>query len=70
MEREERVTELLLAGLAGWLLSDCETESLEVFVVEPDLTVELPLGAREVGCDPFRSDEAKRGVSGGVRSQS
>lgn len=49
VDREERVTELLLDGLDKWLLSDCETESLEAFVVESDLTKELLLGAASVG---------------------
>lgn len=48
METEDRDTELLLAGLEGLLLSDCETESLEAFVVEDDLTKVLLLGAATV----------------------
>lgn len=49
MEREERVTELLLIGLDVWLLSDCDTESLEDFTAEVDLAKELLLGAAEIG---------------------
>lgn len=49
VEMDGRVAELLLAGLDGWLLSDCETESREVLIVEPDLTEEFLLGATDVG---------------------
>lgn len=38
---EERVTELLLAGLELWLLSNCVVDSLEGLVVEADLVAEL-----------------------------
>lgn len=47
-EVEERVTELLLAGLDGWLFSDCETESLEGLDAEPGL-LKLFRGAGKVG---------------------
>lgn len=48
-EIEERVTELLLAGLNEWLLSDCETESLEGLAEEVDLIKALLLAAAKVG---------------------
>lgn len=48
VEVEERVTELLRVGLDEWLVSDCETESLEALVVEADLAKELLLGAAMV----------------------
>lgn len=31
VDMEERVTELLLAGLEVWLLSDCDTESCNIY---------------------------------------
>lgn len=45
------MTELLLAGLEEGLFSECETESLEAFVVETDLTLELLLGATDTVAD-------------------
>lgn len=68
MEMEERVTELLLAGLEGFVFSDCETASLEVLEVDVDL-VKLLLGGTKVDCGS-PSDDGKTGVPGGVRSQS
>lgn len=47
LETAGRVTELLRAGLEGWMLSDSETESLEALVVETDLV--LFLGANAAG---------------------
>lgn len=65
---EERVTELLLAGLeAGLLFSDCETASLEVLEVDVDLVKLLLGGAKVVWDSP---SDGKTGVPGGVRSQS
>ena len=45
-----------------------EIHTLEAFVVETDLTLELLLGASEVDWDLGPSDEGKSGVPGGVRS--
>ena len=42
--------------------------TLEAFVVETDLTLELLLGASEVNWDSDPSDEGQSGVPGGVRS--
>lgn len=42
--------------------------TLEAFVVETDLTLELLFGASEVDWDSDPSDEGKSGVPGGVRS--
>lgn len=46
---DERVTELLLAGLDEWLLSNCAVESLEGLVVEVDLVADLFLGVAMLG---------------------
>lgn len=46
-EVEERVTELLLAGLDEWLLSDCETESLEGLAAELGLLKLFRGGAKD-----------------------
>ena len=67
MEMEERVTELLLAGLEGGLFSDCETASLEALEVDVDLVKLLLGGAKVVWDSP---SDGKTGVPGGVRSQS
>lgn len=71
MEIDGRIAETLLAGLVEWPLSVCDTESLEAFVVETDLTLGLFLGAAVVVIlGSLASREEKRGVPGGVRSQS
>lgn len=42
--------------------------TLDAFVAEVDLPLELAFGAREVGLDSVPSEEGKRGVPGGVSS--
>ncbi|MQL86754.1 hypothetical protein Taro_019280 [Colocasia esculenta] len=79
---ERRVAELLLAGLAGCLVScwgteNCrgtvqinkkETYTLEAVVVDVDLAERLDLEATDGKWDSLASSVETRGVPGGVKS--